>query len=105
MPAKISGYPASEPLAPLKGSNSGGVVADKAQGDSSAAPASTSQTGDHVTLTDSARSLQKLSEAIAQSPAVNAAKVASIKQAVNNGTYKIDSGRVADKLLQFESGL
>lgn len=105
MPAKISGYPASEPLAPLKGSNSGGVVADKAHSDASAAPAPTSQTGDHVTLTDSARSLQKLSEAVAQAPVVDAAKVASIKQALNSGTYQIDAGRVADKILQSERGL
>ena len=104
MPAKISGYSPSEPVAPKKGSNTGNV-ADKPQSEASAAATATSQTGDHVTLTDSARSLQKLSEAVAQAPAVNAAKVASIKQAVNNGTYKIDSGSVADKLLQFERGL
>jgi len=36
---------------------------------------------------------------------VDAGKVASVKQAVNGGTYKIDSGRIADKILQFESGL
>ena len=56
-------------------------------------------------MTDSARSLQKLSEAIAQAPVVNAAKVASIKQAVNGGTYQVDSASVAKKLLQFETGL
>lgn len=103
MPSKISGYSTSEPLAPSKGSNTGGVVAGKSQSDSSA-PA-TSQTGDHVTLTDSALALQKLSETIAQAPVVDAGKVASVKQAVNGGTYKIDSGRIADKILQFESGL
>ncbi len=104
MAAKISGYPASEPVAPLKGSKPGSVVADKSQGDASAA-AATSQTGDHVTLTSSARSLQKLSEAVAQAPVVNAAKVSAIKQAVNGGTYQVDATRVADKILQFESGL
>ncbi|HUE12254.1 MAG TPA: flagellar biosynthesis anti-sigma factor FlgM [Steroidobacteraceae bacterium] len=102
MSAKITGYSPSEAVAPLKGSNTGGVAPDKSQGD---AAASTSQTGDHVTLTDSARSLQKLSEAIAQAPVVNAAKVASIKQAVNGGTYQVDSASVAKKLLQFETGL
>ena len=103
MPAKISGYSTSEPVAPLKGTSTGSSVApDKSQSD---AASSTSQTGDHVTLTDSARSLQKLSEAIAQVPVVNAAKVASIKQAVNGGTYQVDSASVAEKLLQFETGL
>jgi negative regulator of flagellin synthesis FlgM len=100
---KISGYP-SEPIAPLKGSTTGSVAADKAQADV-AAPGSTTQTGDHVTLTSAAQSLQKLSEAIAKAPVINASKVASVKQAVNDGTYQVDSGRVADKMLQFESGL
>jgi negative regulator of flagellin synthesis FlgM len=104
VPNKISGYTATEPLAPIKGSNSS-VVADKSQGDAAAATASTSQTGDHVTLTNSARSLQKIEEAVAKTPVVNAAKVASVKQAVQSGSYQVDAGRVADKLLQFESGL
>jgi negative regulator of flagellin synthesis FlgM len=104
VPAKISGYSTSEPLAPPKGSSTGGVAADKAQTDA-AAQSSTSQTGDHVTLTTSARSLQKLSDAVAQAPVVNSAKVASIKQSLANGTYQVDSARVADKMIQFESGL
>ena len=103
MPSKISGYSPSEPLAPPKGSNTGSVVADKSQSDSSSPSAS--QTGDHVTITTSALALQKLSETIAQAPVVNSAKVASVKQAVDGGTYKIDSGRIADKILQFENGL
>jgi negative regulator of flagellin synthesis FlgM len=102
---KISGFSTAEPVTPIKGSNSSGAVADKAQADGSAASTTTSQTGDHVTLTDSARSLQKIEQAVAQAPVVNAAKVAAVKQAVDNGTYKVDAGRVADKILQFESGL
>ena len=105
MSNKISGFSAAEPVAPLKGSNSSGAVADKPQGEGSAASASTSQTGDHVTLTDSARSLQRIEQAVAQAPVVNTAKVAAVKQAVSDGTYKIDAGRVAGKILQFESGL
>jgi negative regulator of flagellin synthesis FlgM len=106
VPAKIGGYSTSEPLAPPKGSSAGGVAADKTQADAAAAPSSsTAQTGDQVTLTSSARSLQKLSDAVAQAPVVNAAKVTSIKQALANGTYQVDSGRVADKMIQFENGL
>jgi flagellar biosynthesis anti-sigma factor FlgM len=36
---------------------------------------------------------------------VNSAKVASIKQALAGGTYQIDSASIADKMIQFESGL
>jgi negative regulator of flagellin synthesis FlgM len=102
---KISAYSPAEPVAPVKGSNSGGAVTDKSQGEASGTGAAASQTGDTVTLTSSARSLQKIEEAIAKAPVVNASKVAAVKNAVHSGTYQIDAGRVADKLLQFERGL
>ena len=68
-----------------------------------AAPASS--TADTVTFTGPALALQKLSEAVAKAPVVNTQKVASVKQSVQNGTYQVDAGRVADKLLEFERGL
>ncbi len=103
---KISAYSTSEPLAPVKGSNSNGVVTDKSQqGEASAAAASPSQAGDTVTLTHSARALQKIEEAVAKAPVVNTEKVAAVRQAIQSGTYQIDAGRVAGKLLQFERGL
>lgn len=100
MTDKIRGLSAAEQVAPIKGSSSNAVATDK-QSESAAAV----QSSDQVTLTSSARSLQKIEEVIAQTPVVNASKVASVKQAVSSGTYQVDSGRVADKLLQFESGL
>ncbi len=107
MPSKISGYKPTQPLAPVKGSKGGTAVADNSGSDASASTAAktASQSADQVTLTASARSLQKVEEAIAAAPAVDAAKVAAIKRAVGSGTYQIDAGRVADKLLQFERGL
>lgn len=104
---KISGYEATQPVAPVKGPKGNAAVADKSGSDaaSSTAAAAAPKGSDQVTLTDSARSLQKIEEAIAKAPVVDTAKVATIKQAVNAGTYKIDTGRVADKLLQFERGL
>ena len=105
MTDKIGAYSTTEPLAPVKGSNSNGVVADKSQGEASTATASTPHTGDTLTLTDSARSLLKIEEAVAKAPVVDAQKVAAVKQAISSGTYKIDAGRVAGKLLKFERGL
>jgi negative regulator of flagellin synthesis FlgM len=102
---KISAFSTAEPVAPLKGSSSNGVVTDKSQGETSAASAPAPQAGDTVTLTNSARSLQLIESAVANAPVVNTAKVAAVKQAINSGTYQVNAGQVADKILQFEHGL
>jgi flagellar biosynthesis anti-sigma factor FlgM len=101
---KISGISTPEPLAKPAGSSSNGVAADKSQGEGFAS-AATAQTQDHVTLTDSARALQKIEAAVAKTPVVNADKVAVAKQAIGSGTYKIDAARIAGKLLDYERGL
>jgi flagellar biosynthesis anti-sigma factor FlgM len=88
---KIGGISTAEPVSKPTGSSSNGVVADKSQGEGSTV-ATAAQTGDHVTLTDSARSLQKIEEAVA-------------KQAISSGTYTVNAGRVAGKMLQYERGL
>jgi negative regulator of flagellin synthesis FlgM len=101
---KISGISTAEPVSKPTGSGSNGVVTDKSQGEGSA-PGATAPSTDHVTLTDSARSLQKIEEAVAKTPVVNAQKVASVKQSIASGTYTIDAGRIAGKMLQYERGL
>jgi negative regulator of flagellin synthesis FlgM len=101
---KISGYSTTEPVLPLKGSGNS-VVPDKTANDGLAATASAPKTSDQVTLTSSARTLQKAEETIAKTPVVNTDKVDSVKQRLSAGTYQIDAGRVADKLLQYERGL
>ncbi len=104
MTNKISGYSTTEPVLPVKGSGSS-VVADKTQGDGASSTASTTPAADQVTLTSSARTLQKAEETIAKTPVVNTQKVAAVKQQLASGTYQIDAGRVADKILGYESGL
>ncbi len=103
MTNKISGYSNAEPIAAIKGSASSTVTAEKSQAESAAG--SPAKGGDQVTLTNSARSLQKLEETLANSPVIDHAKVAAVKQALGNGTYKVDAGRTAGKLLHFERGM
>ncbi|MGA2707540.1 MAG: flagellar biosynthesis anti-sigma factor FlgM [Steroidobacteraceae bacterium] len=105
MTNKISGYNSSEALTPVQGSGSNSPVADKTQPSTPAASPQATPAADQVTLTGSARTLQKLSAALANAPVVDSAKVASVKQAVQNGTYTVNNGSVADKLLQFDSEL
>lgn len=66
---------------------------------------SATQAGDSVTLTSSARTLQKLGEAIAAAPIVDGGRVESVKARIAQNTYKVDSLKVAAKLLISDSEL
>lgn len=61
------------------------------------------RTGEQVQLSKDARQLQRLTDKIAAQPEVNTDKVAQLKQAIAEGSYKIDNQRVADKLLGLEA--
>ena len=67
--------------------------------------ASQAQTSDQLSLTSSAQLLKELNEAIAASPEVDQSRVDAIKQAIADGSYEVDSGRIADKLLNLDDQL
>lgn len=72
--------------------------------------ASQQQTGrpstmDTVSLTDTAARLRELENSLAKMPVVDSQRVESIQQAIANGSYEMDSGRVAEKMLRFEQDL
>ena len=58
-----------------------------------------------VTLTDLAARLQRLTDAVAQLPEVDQARVAELKGAIESGDYRIDDAKIADKLTAFEAQL
>ncbi|GGU65908.1 flagellar biosynthesis anti-sigma factor FlgM [Pseudomonas laurentiana] len=65
--------------------------------------AASTQSGETVHLSQEAQQLQKISEKLREQPVVNSARVAELKQAIADGSYKIDSNRIASKLLNFEA--
>lgn len=55
--------------------------------------------GDKVELSSLSSSLQKAEAAIANAPVVDRARVEEIRQAIAEGRFKIDAGRIADGLI------
>ncbi|HTV80758.1 MAG TPA: flagellar biosynthesis anti-sigma factor FlgM [Steroidobacteraceae bacterium] len=52
-----------------------------------------------VAITSTAQQMASLEQLLAGTPEVDQGRVASISQALANGSYRIDAGRVADGLL------
>ncbi|MBE3578097.1 MAG: flagellar biosynthesis anti-sigma factor FlgM [Limnochordales bacterium] len=56
-------------------------------------------TADEVTISNQARLIQELKRRIAALPEVREEKVAELRAAIQQGTYKVSSQEIADKML------
>ncbi|ENP8413363.1 flagellar biosynthesis anti-sigma factor FlgM [Vibrio alginolyticus] len=60
---------------------------------------------DAVSLSQQSKAVSKLQKDMAASPAYDSAKVAAIKEAITNGSYKVDPEKLADNMIKFENEL
>jgi len=76
---------------------------DKTRVDTPATPPEEAKTEriqeDKVSLSDASRDMQTAKQAVASAPDFRQEKVDEIKQAVENGRYEIDAGKVAEKMI------
>lgn len=86
----------------------GGPPASRAQPgpEASAGPRSAgAPAADAVSLTPQSQQLREVESKLAETPAFDAARVAELRKAIERGDYRVDSRRLAGKLLDFEREL
>lgn len=87
---------------PINGSNlqntSKGAKNNNASGSESASIANSTPKVD----ISSAQTLDKIRESLASEPVIDRQKVDTVKQALQDGTYKINSENIATKLIEYE---
>ena len=67
------------------------------------AVAPAAESGESVRLSAEAQHLQQITDQLREQPEVDAARVERLRQAIADGSYQVDSQRLAGNLLAFES--
>ena len=67
------------------------------------APTVSGTRGDSIDLTANTARINRALESAAALPVIDNDRVASVKQALANGTYRIDAEKIAQKMTQFDS--
>ncbi len=83
----------------------GGQSGQSPKQSSASTPAPSTGGPDKVTFTGDAAKLAQLDEAIQNTTGVDANRVAEIKKAIADGTFKVDSEQIASKLIDMERDL
>ncbi|ADV27371.1 Anti-sigma-28 factor FlgM family protein [Pseudoxanthomonas suwonensis 11-1] len=99
MSQKIEG---SLPPPAVRSTTQVGRTAPAAAGADRSEPVEATRAGDSLRLTGEATGLQALQRELSTAPAIDAQRVAEVRQALENGTYKIDPARIADRMIEMD---
>ena len=101
MTSKIGGYD-NRPV-PL--STGGSVQRTRSEDTAKPAAAGAETAADPIRITEQARQLGALEQAIGQASGFDELRVNSLRQSIEDGTYQISPERIADRLLKTEFDL
>ncbi len=66
------------------------------------APVKSAGTDDSITITAMAQGMQKVFESASSATNVDVDRVAAVKKALADGSYRVNAERIAGKMLQYE---
>ncbi len=89
----------------ISGINKVKAVSKTAKTDKDVEPTVHTKTTDHVQLTKTLESIERLSNALAEGEAVDTAKIERIRNAIASGEYQVDADRIAKKFIELEKML
>ena len=89
------------------------TTADKSSGAQTTQPASTEQAktqaqgarGENVSLSNQAKNLKQLEQKLGDYPEMDDDRIEQIRSALENGTYKIDAEKLAQKMLEMDESI
>lgn len=89
------------------------TTADRGSGTQNSQPASAEQAkssaqsarGDSVSLSNQAKNLKQLEQKLGDYPEMDDDRIAEIRSALENGTYKIDAEKLAQKMLEMDESI
>jgi negative regulator of flagellin synthesis FlgM len=87
------------------------TTADKASGAKNPQPVADQQAktqgarGEHVSLSNQAKSLKQLEQKLGDYPEMDDERISEIRSALENGTYKIDAEKLAQKMLEMDNSI
>ncbi|MFZ5765862.1 MAG: flagellar biosynthesis anti-sigma factor FlgM [Thermodesulfobacteriota bacterium] len=75
------------------------VGVKKNRGAEGAAATNAAAPADRVELSSGSRDVQKMKEILEQTPAMRMEMIETLKQQINEGTYRVDARDIADRML------
>ncbi len=100
MSSKINGFEGGRPASP-----GAGRVSQRVDVPSGAPAAGAPASAESVHITDTESQLAALEQAVRELPAVDETRVATLRTAIEQGTYSVAPDKIADHLMQLEQSL